>query len=132
MNTTTRIEKVELIGPTAVGVYLADDNGQCDRPAVISPNNFITAFGTFLTALRAAGATGPVEERRFLDESWQEARKMLQKRLAEGQPWGRRVAPSPPATDEPPNYWAMVLCMGEEGAQRLLKAQREKAALTSK
>jgi hypothetical protein len=128
MTIITRIEKVELIGPTAIGVRLADDNGQRGCSVVISPNNFITDFSTFLTALRAAGATSPVQ-RELLENSWREARRTLQKRLVEEDPWGQH-APSAATADEPPEYWSMVICMGEERARKLLKERRAAAALT--
>jgi hypothetical protein len=128
MMTVTRIDKVDLIAPNAVGVYLADDDGPCAYPVVIHPNDFITDFSTFLVAVRAADAVYPVE-RRLLRKSWHEARRLLRKRLVDEDPWGQHAAPLTPATDEPPNYWSMVLCMGEEGAQRLLMERRKQSAL---
>jgi hypothetical protein len=124
----TQVAKVELIGPTAVGVHLTDDrSGAGVGPVVINPNDFITDFSTFLTAMRAAGATHSIACDP-LKASWRKTRQALRKQLVEEDPWGPHVGPHATDADALPEYWSMVLCLGEEGAQKLLKkrcARRE-------
>ena len=89
-----RIKHVDLIGPTAIGVHLTDEDGSvCLGPIVISPNDFITDFSTFLTALRAAGAVSPIDVEK-LGQSWRRQRRMLRKALVEGDPWCQRPSPA--------------------------------------
>ena len=90
----TRVRHVDLIGPTAVGVYLSDeDSGVHSGPIVISPNDFIIDFSTFLTALRAAGAVSPIHVEK-LAQSWRRRRRQLRKELVEGDPWCQRPSPA--------------------------------------
>jgi hypothetical protein len=123
----TRINNVELIGPTSVAVRLADEHdGSLTERLVVSPNDFLTDFATFLTAVRAAGETRPVEQRR-LEESWQAQRRALRRRLVDGDPWGARTNLAGNLPEKTPSYWALVLCMGEEKANRLLRERQEEA-----
>jgi len=90
----TRVRRVDLIGPTAVGVHLTDDDGGVHSGSiVINPNDFMTDFSTFLTALRAAGAVAPVHLEK-LEQSWRRRRRKLRQELVEGDPWCQRQSPA--------------------------------------
>jgi hypothetical protein len=112
MSTLSRIVDVELIGPTSIGFRLGDERKSMSTDRiVISPADFIEDFSVFLTAIRAAGMTRPVDTG-HLCTAWQQARETLRRSLIEDDPWGE-----PPAS--PPGAEAVV-ALGEER----LKAQR--------
>jgi len=113
-----RISNVELIGPTSIGFRLIDSEETRTGPIVISPANFITDFSVFLTAVRAAGETRPVDPD-SLNRSWEEARLALRQRLIEEDPWGQPPLP-------PPDQEGAVVA----GEDRLdaIRAERERSA----
>jgi len=90
----TRVTHVDLIGPTAVGVYLSDADGKVRAgPIVMSPNDFVTEFSTFLTALRAAGAVAPIQVEKLV-QSWRRRRRQLRKELVQRDPWCQQPSPA--------------------------------------
>jgi hypothetical protein len=90
-----RVQEIELIGPTSIGLRLDDgEGGPASDQIVISPVHFITDFSVFLTAVRAAGETSAVDKDP-LNRSWEEARETLRKQLIEEDPWGAQAVPLP-------------------------------------
>ena len=113
----SRIRHIDLIGPTAVGVHVTDENGRVRLgPIVINPNDFMIDFSTFLTALRAAGAVAPMDVEK-LAQSWRRQRRQLRKELVESDPWCQR--PSPAADLE-----GRLVC-GDRQALQLMLWRRE-------
>jgi hypothetical protein len=112
----SRVVEIELIGPTSIGLRLTDEGGiEATDQLVISPANFITDFSVFLTAIRAAGETRPVDSD-CLCRSWQEARKTLRRRLIEEDPWAEQPI-------SPPDEEAIV-AVGEERL-RAIQSKRQ-------
>ncbi|MGD0652875.1 MAG: hypothetical protein ABSA16_00890 [Thermoguttaceae bacterium] len=119
MSAFAQIMNVELIAPTSIRLQLisAEDALVSER-IVMSPNDFITDFGTFLTAVRASGEKHPVDIA-ALTCSWKQRRKLLRKILIDEDPWGEH--PQPTKSEPTPDYWAMELCLGSERAEQLFQ-----------
>jgi hypothetical protein len=110
------IADIELIGPTSIGLRLVDaERASVTDQIVLSPANFITDFSLFLTAVRAAGETRPVEPQ-ALKHSWEEWRETLRRRLVEEDPWSEEPTP----TLEESTLAALEVTMGEERAKALM------------
>lgn len=119
MNQFTHIADVQLLDPTRVGVRLArSDDLAVTSPIVMSPNDFITDFSTFLTAMRAEAETRPVNCR-TLRQSWRHFRDIVRKRLVDEDPWGQTGETAETANPEAASQWARQLCGWEpEGSVR--------------
>jgi hypothetical protein len=96
--------------PTAIRLRLADAHEtQITDPIVIAPVDFVADFCTFLTALRARGATQPVQLE-ALNASWTQWRAKVREQLLQD-PWAEKPSGRPnelhgteaPAMPEPPN-----------------------------
>ncbi len=110
MNQFTHIADVQLLDPTRVAVKLArSDDLVVTNPIVMSPNDFITDFSTFLTAMRAEAETRPVNCR-TLRQSWRHFRDVVRKRLVEDDPWGQRDEAAETVDSNAASQWARQLC----------------------
>lgn len=125
MTTYTQIQHMELIDPTSIGLQLANiEDTLISKRIVMSPNDFITDFGTFLSAVRASGEKHPVDTK-ILAISWRQSRESLRKKLIDEDPWGEH--PQPTKSEPPPDYWAMELCLGSELAEQLFHQKLHEA-----
>jgi hypothetical protein len=91
MQAFTRLCDVAPMNPAAIRVRLANrDRTHISSPIAVSPVEFLTDFSTFLTALRAAGGTWPVQVE-ALHQSWEEFRDVVRRQLLRD-PWGEKIS----------------------------------------